>query len=128
MSMTLDQPTPTALTPEANASPSTFDYAKLDFNAPATVGVVLYESQRLFGAVQGEIHRGDRSLRADMASMEKSLRADMAAMEKSLRAEIAALGESLRAEIAQNTRMLLTAIISLHGISLAATAAMIRFL
>jgi hypothetical protein len=139
VSMTLDQPTPPALTPEANVSTSTFDYAKLDFNAPATVGVVLYESQRLFGAVQGEIHRGDRSLRADMAamdqslradmaSMEKSLRADMAAMEKSLRTEMAALGESLRAEIAQNTRVLLTAIISLHGISLAATAAVIRFL
>ncbi|NBN96896.1 MAG: hypothetical protein EBV41_04615 [Actinobacteria bacterium] len=115
MSMTLDQPTPSA----AGAADQPLlagDYAKLDFTAPATVGVVLYESQRLGNFLQGEIHRSEKSIRGDMAAMEKSLRADMAAMEKSLRAEMAA-----------NTRLLLTVMVSPHGITLAAVAAMVRF-
>jgi len=104
MSMTVDQPTPHAAG-AADQSLSVGDYAKLDFTAPATVGVVLYESQRLCNFLQGEVHRSEKSLRADMAAMEKSLRAEMAA----------------------NTRLLLTVMISLHGITLAAVAAMVRF-
>lgn len=104
MSMTVDQPTPHAAG-AADQSLSVGDYAKLDFTAPATVGVVLYESQRLCNFLQGEVHRSEKSLRADMAAMEKSLRAEMAA----------------------NTRLLLTVMVSLHGITLAAVAAMVRF-
>ena len=104
MSMTVDQPTPHAAG-AADQSLSVGDYAKLDFTAPATVGVVLYESQRLCNFLQGEVHRSEKSLRTDMAAMEKSLRAEMAA----------------------NTRLLLTVMISLHGITLAAVAAMVRF-
>ncbi|MFZ9355944.1 MAG: hypothetical protein ACO3BU_06910 [Ilumatobacteraceae bacterium] len=126
MSMTVDQPTPHAAS-AADQSLSVGDYAKLDFTAPATVGVVLYESQRLCNFLQGEVHRSEKSLRADMAAMEKSLRAEMAAMEKSLRADMAAMEKSLRAEMAANTRLLLTVMISLHGITLAAVAAMVRF-
>ena len=137
MSMTVDQPTPHAAG-AADQSLSVGDYAKLDFTAPATVGVVLYESQRLCNFLQGEVHRSEKSLRADMAagdaslreavmSTEASLRADMAAMEKSLRADMAAMEKSLRAEMAANTRLLLTVMISLHGITLAAVAAMVRF-
>ncbi|MFZ9779023.1 MAG: hypothetical protein ACO3EM_02520 [Ilumatobacteraceae bacterium] len=137
MSMTVDQPTPHAAG-AADQSLSVGDYAKLDFTAPATVGVVLYESQRLCNFLQGEVHRSEKSLRADMAagdaslreavmSTEASLRTDMAAMEKSLRADMAAMEKSLRAEMAANTRLLLTVMISLHGITLAAVAAMVRF-
>jgi len=137
MSMTVDQPTPHAAG-AADQSLSVGDYAKLDFTAPATVGVVLYESQRLCNFLQGEVHRSEKSLRADMAagdtslreavmSTEASLRTDMAAMEKSIRADMAAMEKSLRAEMAANTRLLLTVMISLHGITLAAVAAMVRF-
>ena len=137
MSMTLDQPTPHAAG-AADQSVSVGDYAKLDFTAPATVGVVLYESQRLCNFLQAEIHRSEKSLRADMGSMEKSIRNDLAAGDvslreaftagdSSLRAEMAAMEKSLRAEMAANTRLLLTVMISLHGITLAAVAAMVRF-
>ena len=137
MSMTVDQPTPHAAG-AADQSLSVGDYAKLDFTAPATVGVVLYESQRLCNFLQGEVHRSEKSLRADMAagdaslreavmSTEASLRTDMAAMEKSIRADMAAMEKSFRAEMAANTRLLLTVMISLHGITLAAVAAMVRF-
>ena len=137
MSMTVDQPTPHAAG-AADQSLSVGDYAKLDFTAPATVGVVLYESQRLCTFLQGEVHRSEKSLRADMAardaslreavmSTEASLRTDMAAMEKSIRTDMAAMEKSLRAEMAANTRLLLTVMISLHGITLAAVAAMVRF-
>ena len=51
----------------------------------------------------------------------------MATLEKSIRADIAALEKSLRAEMAANTRLLLTVMVSLHGITLAAVAAMVRF-
>ncbi len=137
MSMTLDQPTPSA----AGAADQPLlagDYAKLDFTAPATVGVVLYESQRLGNFLQGEIHRSEKSIRGDMAAGDAalreaiiagdtSIRADMATLEKSIRADIAALEKSLRAEMAANTRLLLTVMVSLHGITLAAVAAMVRF-
>jgi len=137
MSMTVDQPTPHAAG-AADQSLSVGDYAKLDFTAPATVGVVLYESQRLCNFLQGEVHRSEKSLRADMAagdaslreavmSTEASLRTDMDAMEKSIRTDMAAMEKSLRAEMAANTRLLLTVMISLHGITLAAVAAMVRF-
>ena len=148
MSMTVDQPTPHAAG-AADQSLSVGDYAKLDFTAPATVGVVLYESQRLCNFLQGEVHRSEKSLRADMAAgdaslreavmsteaslrtdmaaMEKSIRTEMAAMEKSIRTDMAAMEKSLRAEMAANTRLLLTVMISLHGITLAAVAAMVRF-
>ncbi|MGA1352680.1 MAG: hypothetical protein ACO31V_06480 [Ilumatobacteraceae bacterium] len=137
MSMTVDQPTPHAAG-AADQSLPVGDYAKLDFTAPATVGVVLYESQRLCNFLQGEVHRSEKSLRADMAardaslreavmSTEASLRIEMAAMEKSIRADMAAMEKSLRADMAANTRLLLTVMISLHGITLAAVAAMVRF-
>jgi hypothetical protein len=137
MSMTLDQPTPHAAG-AADQSVSVGDYAKLDFTAPATVGVVLYESQRLCNFLQGEIHRSEKSLRADMAAGDASLREALTtgdtslreaftAGDSSLRADMAAMGKSLRAEMAANTRLLLTVMISLHGITLAAVAAMVRF-
>jgi len=148
MSMTLDQPTPHSAG-AADQSVSVGDYAKLDFTAPATVGVVLYESQRLCNFLQAEIHRSEKSLRADMGSMEKSICNDLAAGDallresltagdaslreaftagdSSLRADMAAMEKSLRAEMAANTRLLVTVMISLHGITLAAVAAMVRF-
>lgn len=137
MSMTLDQPTPHAAG-AADQSLSVGDYAKLDFTAPATVGVVLYESQRLCNFLQGEIHRSEKSLRADMAAGDASLREALTtgdtslreaftAGDSSLRADMAAMEKSLRAEMAANTRLLLTVMISLHGITLAAVAAMVRF-
>jgi len=126
MSMSLDQPTPHAAG-AADQSVSVGDYAKLDFTAPATVGVVLYESQRLCNFLQAEIHRSEKSLRADMAAGDASLREAFTAGDSSLRAEMAAMEKSLRAEMAANTRLLLTVMISLHGITLAAVAAMVRF-
>ena len=126
MSMTLDQPTPHAAG-AADQSVSVGDYAKLDFTAPATVGVVLYESQRLCNVLQGEIHRSEKSLRADMAAGDASLREAFTAGDSSLRADMAAMEKSLRAEMAANTRLLLTVMIGLHGITLAAVAAMVRF-
>ena len=126
MSMTVDQPTPHAAG-AADQSLSVGDYAKLDFTAPATVGVVLYESQRLCNFLQGEVHRSEKSLRADMAARDASLREAVMSTEASLRTDMAAIEKSLRAEMAANTRLLLTVMISLHGITLAAVAAMVRF-
>ncbi|MGA0131582.1 MAG: hypothetical protein ACO3QI_01295 [Ilumatobacteraceae bacterium] len=102
MTMTLENPS-TAGDWRGDVPP---EFAALDFNAPATVGVVLYESQRIRNELRGEDRRMEHSLRADMASMERSLREEMA----------------------RNTRMLLTAMITLNGITLAAVGAMIRFL
>ncbi|MFZ8966447.1 MAG: hypothetical protein ACO2ZH_03225 [Ilumatobacteraceae bacterium] len=102
MTMTLENPS-TAGDWRGDVPP---EFAALDFNAPATVGVVLYESQRIRNELRGEDRRMEQSLRADMASMERSLREEMA----------------------RNTRMLLTAMITLNGITLAAVGAMIRFL
>lgn len=126
MSMTVDQPTPHAAG-AADQSLSVGDYAKLDFTAPATVGVVLYESQRLCNFLQGEVHRSEKSLRADMAAGDASLREAVMSTEASLRTDMAAMEKSLRAEMAANTRLLLTVMIGLHGITLAAVAAMVRF-
>ena len=102
MTMTLENPS-TAGDWRGDAPP---EFAALDFNATATVGVVLYESQRIRNELRGEDRRMEQSLRADMSSMERSLREEMA----------------------RNTRMLLTAIITLNGITIAAVGAMIRFL
>ncbi|MFZ9076136.1 MAG: hypothetical protein ACO33F_06090 [Ilumatobacteraceae bacterium] len=102
MTMTLENPS-TAGDWRHDVPP---EFAALDFNAPATVGVVLYESQRIRNELRGEDRRMEQSLRADMASMERSLREEMA----------------------RNTRMLLTAMITLNGITIAAVGAMIRFL
>ncbi|MGA1764163.1 MAG: hypothetical protein ACO4A3_05710 [Ilumatobacteraceae bacterium] len=102
MTMTLENPS-TAGDWRGDVPP---EFAALDFNAPATVGVVLYESQRIRNELRGEDRRMEHSLRADMASMERSLREEMA----------------------RNTRMLLTAMITLNGITLAAVGVMIRFL
>jgi hypothetical protein len=52
----------------------------------------------------------------------------MAAMEKSIRADMAAMERSLREEMARNTRTLLTTMITLNGITIAAIGAMIKFL
>jgi hypothetical protein len=102
MTMTLENPS-TAGDWRGDVPP---EFAALDFNAPATVGVVLYESQRIRNELRGEDRRMEHSLRADMASMERSIREEMA----------------------RNTRMLLTAMITLNGITIAAVGAMIRFL
>ena len=102
MTMTLENPS-TAGDWRHDVPP---EFAALDFNAPATVGVVLYESQRIRNELRGEDRRMEHSLRADMASMERSLREEMA----------------------RNTRMLLTAMITVNGITIAAVGAMIRFL
>ncbi|MGA0804237.1 MAG: hypothetical protein ACO3QU_05080 [Ilumatobacteraceae bacterium] len=102
MTMTLENPS-TAGDWRGDVPP---EFAALDFNAPATVGVVLYESQRIRNELRGEDRRMEQSLRADMSSMERSLREEMA----------------------KNTRMLLTAMITLNGITIAAVGAMIRFL
>jgi len=102
MTMTLENPS-TAGDWRGDVPP---EFAALDFNAPATVGVVLYESQRIRNELRGEDRRMEHSLRADMASMERSLREEMA----------------------RNTRMLLTAMITLNSITIAAVGAMIRFL
>jgi hypothetical protein len=102
MTMTLENPS-TAGDWRGDVPP---EFAALDFNAPATVGVVLYESQRIRNELRGEDRRMEHSLRADMASMERSLREEMA----------------------RNTRMLLTAMITVSGITIAAVGAMIRFL
>ena len=102
MTMTLENPS-TAGDWRGDVPP---EFAALDFNAPATVGVVLYESQRIRNELRGEDRRMEQSLRADMASMERSIREEMA----------------------RNTRMLLTAMITLNGITIAAVGAMIRFL
>ncbi|MFZ9924903.1 MAG: hypothetical protein ACO3F0_01875 [Ilumatobacteraceae bacterium] len=102
MTMTLENPS-TAGDWRGDVPP---EFAALDFNTPATVGVVLYESQRIRNELRGEDRRMEHSLRADMSSMERSLREEMA----------------------RNTRMLLTAMITLNGITIAAVGAMIRFL
>jgi len=124
MTMTLENPS-TSGDPRGELPP---EYVNLDFNAPATVGVVLYESQRIRSELRGEDRRMENSLRAEMSSIEKSIRADMAAMEKSIRADMAAMERSLREEMARNTRTLLTTMITLNGITIAAIGAMIKFL
>jgi hypothetical protein len=60
--------------------------------------------------------------------MENSLRAEMSSIEKSIRADMAAMERSLREEMARNTRTLLTTMITLNGITIAAIGAMIKFL
>ncbi|MFZ9720848.1 MAG: hypothetical protein ACO3CO_00355, partial [Ilumatobacteraceae bacterium] len=74
MTMTLENPS-TAGDWRHDVPP---EFAALDFNAPATVGVVLYESQRIRNELRGEDRRMEQSLRADMSSMERSLREEMA--------------------------------------------------
>ncbi len=102
MTMTLKNPS-TSDDSRGNLPP---EYSSLDFNAPATVGVVLYESQRIRSELRGEDRRMENSLRSDMSSMERSLREEMA----------------------RNTRTLLTTMITLNGITIAAVGAMIKFL
>ncbi len=89
MTMTLENPS-TAGDWRHDVPP---EFAALDFNAPATVGVVLYESQRIRNELRGEDRRMEQSLRADMANMESRF-VPTANMER-----------SLREEMARNTRM-----------------------
>ncbi|MFZ9866558.1 MAG: hypothetical protein ACO3FC_01165 [Ilumatobacteraceae bacterium] len=124
MTMTLENPS-TSDDPRDHLPP---EYASLDFNAPATVGVVLYESQRIRSELRGEDRRMENSLRSDTAAMEKAIRADMSKMEQAIRADMAAMERSLREEMARNTRTLLTTMITLNGITIAAVGAMIKFL
>ena len=124
MTMTLENPS-TSDDSRGNLPP---EYSSLDFNAPATVGVVLYESQRIRSELRGEDRRMENSLRSDMSSMEKSIRADMSKMEQAIRADMASMERSLREEMARNTRTLLTTMITLNGITIAAVGAMIKFL
>ena len=102
MTMTFENPS-TSDDSRGNLPP---EYSSLDFNAPATVGVVLYESQRIRSELRGEDRRMENSIRADMVAMERSLREEMA----------------------RNTRTLLTTMITLNGITIAAVGAMIKFL
>ena len=102
MTMTLENPS-TSDDSRGNLPP---EYSSLDFNAPATVGVVLYESQRIRSELRGEDRRMENSIRADMVAMDRSLREEMA----------------------RNTRTLLTTMITLNGITIAAVGAMIKFL
>lgn len=74
MTMTLENPS-TAGDWRGDVPP---ELAALDFSAPATVGVVLYESQRIRNELRGEDRRMDHSLRADLANVERSLREEMA--------------------------------------------------
>ena len=120
--MTMTSETPTAR--ETAAVPTAPEYGVLDFNAPATIGIVLYESQRTRGVLRDELVMANGSLRVEMLASDTSIRADMAAMEKSIRADMAAMEKSLRGDI----RTLLAATVTLHGITLAAVAAMIKFL
>jgi hypothetical protein len=109
MTMTTDEPTP-GETAHVLVAP---EYGVLDFNAPATIGIVLYESQRTTNVLRGEMAAMEKSIRSDMAAMEKSIRSDMAAMEKSIRSDI---------------RSLVLIMVSLHGITLAAMGAMFTLL
>ena len=120
--MTMTSEAPTAR--ETAAVLTAPEYGVLDFNAPATIGIVLYESQRTRGVLRDELVMAIGSSRAETLASDTSIRADMAAMEKSIRADMAAMEKSLRGDI----RSLLRVTISLHGITLAAMAAMIKFL
>jgi hypothetical protein len=109
MTMTTDEPASSEIAHVLVAP----EYGVLDFNAPATIGIVLYESQRTTNVLRGEMAAMEKSIRSDTAAMEKSIRSDMAAMEKSIRSDI---------------RSLVLIMVSLHGITLAAMGAMFTLL
>jgi hypothetical protein len=134
-------------TSSAGASVPPPDYNVLDFNAPATIGIVLYENQVTRGILRGEIANSEkgiradlttfersiregmsdmeRSIRADMIAMERSLREGMSDMERSIRADMIAMERSLREEIGRSTKNLILLMVSLHGVSLSVVAALI---
>jgi len=119
MVMTEDRPADAGTTHEL--LPPT--YGVLDFNAPATIGIVLYESQLTRGQLRNEFTEMGQAIRADMAAMEKSLRADMAEMGQAIRADMAAMEKSLREEIAKSSRNIITIIVTLHSIAVSAVVA-----
>jgi hypothetical protein len=134
-------------TSSAGAAMPAPDYNVLDFNAPATIGIVLYENQVTRGLLRGEIANSEkgirsdlvvmersirdgmsefeRSIRAEIAAMNQSIRADMAAMNQSIRADMIAMERSLREEIGRSTKNLILLMVSLHGVSLSVVAALI---
>lgn len=97
MVMTEDRPAGAGTTHEL--LPPT--YGVLDFNAPATIGIVLYESQLTRGQLRNEFTEMGQAIRADMAAMEKSL----------------------REEIAKSSRNIITIIVTLHSITVSAVVA-----
>jgi len=96
MAMNQQQPEGTSDT-RAIARP---EYGVLDFNAPATIGIVLYESQLTRGQYRDDLAAVEKSIRADMANIEQSIRSDMALMEKSIRADMAKIEQSIRSDMA----------------------------
>ncbi len=131
--MTMTSEAPTAR--ETAAVPTAPEYGVLDFNAPATIGIVLYESQRTRAVLRDELVMAIGSLRTEMLALDKEARKDTAHQGDLLSGETTALGVALRAEMAAmekriraDIRTLLMVTISLHGFTLAAVAAMIKFL
>jgi len=112
-------------TSSAGASVPPPDYNVLDFNAPATIGIVLYENQVTCGILRGEIANSEKGIRAEMIAMERSIRADIAEMNQSIRADMIAMERSLREEIGRSTKNLILLMVSLHGVSLSVVAALI---
>lgn len=112
-------------TSSAGASVPPPDYNVLDFNAPATIGIVLYENQVTRGILRGEIANSEKGIRADMNAIERSIRADIAEMSQSIRADMIAMERSLREEIGRSTKNLILLMVSLHGVSLSVVAALI---
>lgn len=112
-------------TSSAGASVPPPDYNVLDFNAPATIGIVLYENQVTRGILRGEIANSEKGIRADMNAMERSIRADIAEMSQSIRADMIAMERSLCEEIGRSTKNLILLMVSLHGVSLSVVAALI---
>ena len=96
MVMNQEQPEGTSDT-RAIARP---EYGVLDFNAPATIGIVLYESQLTRGQYRDDLAAIEKSIRSDIAAIEKSTRSDMALMEKSIRADMAKIEQSIRSDMA----------------------------
>lgn len=92
-----------SFTSSSGASVPRPDYSLLDFNSPATIGIVLYENQVTRGILRGEIANSEKGIRADMIAMERSL----------------------REEIGRSTKNLILLMVSLHGVSLSVVAALI---
>ena len=120
MTMTDHRP-PDPATTTALAAP---EYAVLDFNAPATIGIVLYECQRnrletiaTGEAIRSEVRAMEKSIRGDMAAMEKSIRGDMAAIENAIRADMVSMERSLREEIGRLSKNLTPLTVTLSAIA-----------
>ena len=100
MVMTEDRPTDTSTSHEL--LPPT--YGVLDFNAPATIGIVLYESQLTRGQLRKELTTMGEAIRADLAATEKSIHTDMTTMGEAIRADLATTEKSIRADLAASEK------------------------